>query len=415
MMTAPDCLILGAGAAGCFAAIHLKETHPDLTVWVVEAGARPLQKVKISGGGRCNVTHHCFDLERFAAAYPRGARQMRHQLRTFGPADTIAWFKARGVSLKAEPDGRMFPTTDDSQTIIDCLLGEMRRLGVRLILNTHVQALTPTSSGYTLRLTSPHIPDTLHVPRLVIATGSNPRVWQLLAALGQPIIPAVPSLFTLTVPDAALHAMAGAVLPHATVSLPQLGKKLAQTGPVLLTHWGLSGPATLKLSAFAARELHAARYRTEAHLDLFPHLTTPAMAEALDVLWRDKAKSQLKNVSPAMAGGAEAGFPQRFWEQYLIPRLGLDPQQQCAHLSRPQRQAILDACKRLPLPVSGKGVFKEEFVTAGGVDLKGMNLATMESKILPGVYVIGEALNIDGITGGFNFQNAWTSAKMVKF
>jgi predicted Rossmann fold flavoprotein len=192
-MTAPDCLILGAGAAGCFAAIHIKETCPDATVWVVEAGARPLQKVKISGGGRCNVTHHCFDLERFAAAYPRGARQMRHQLRAFGPADTVAWFKARGVALKAEPDGRMFPTTDDSQTIIDCLLGEMRRLGVRLILNTHVQAITPTPStgGYTLRLTSPHLADTLHVPRLVAGgvqlSGGEGRQFQRGGATQAPV------------------------------------------------------------------------------------------------------------------------------------------------------------------------------------------------------------------------------------
>lgn len=347
-----DIAVIGGGAAGVFAAIIAKETHPHMSVALFEKSAVFLAKVKVSGGGRCNVTHSCFDPKKLVQNYPRGAQEMLGPFHRFQPQDTIDWFEKRGVKLKTEKDGRMFPTTNQSQTIIDALLGEAKKLGVELHTRVHI---TEIKDSFDI-----HFRDgsTCSAKKLILATGSSAEGFKIAESLGHAIIPPVPSLFTFNVPTSRLKELSGIAVQHAIVSLPAL--KMKQEGPLLITHFGFSGPAVLKLSAWAARELHSCGYKTTVQIDWLP----------------DENIVLPKNLSKAVAGSCKT--------------LHADTYQ-----------------------MDGKTTHKEEFVTCGGVNLKEVDFRTMQSKIVPGLYFAGEILNIDGVTGGFNFQNAWTTGYLA--
>ena len=352
-MTQPtkiDIAVIGGGAAGIFAAIVAKETHPDSSVALFEKSAVFLAKVKVSGGGRCNVTHACFDPKKLVQNYPRGSQELLGPFHRFQPQDTIEWFEQRGVKLKTEKDGRMFPTTNQSQTIIDTLLGEAKKIGVELHSRQHITGITEGFQIHFREGTS------CISKKLILATGSSPEGFKFAESFGHTIIPPVPSLFTFNVPTSRLKELSGIAVQNAIVSLPQF--KMKQEGPLLITHFGFSGPAVLKLSAWAARELHACQYKTTIQIDWLP----------------DENIVLPKNLSKALAGSS----------------LHADTYQ-----------------------MDGKTTHKEEFVTCGGVNLKEIDFRTMQSKIVPGLFFAGEILNIDGVTGGFNFQNAWTTGYLA--
>lgn len=357
-------LIAGAGPAGYFAALRAKELNPNLRVVIVESGDRPLRKVKISGGGRCNVTHACFDPAELVKRYPRGERELRGPFSRFQPRDTVEWFEARGVKLKAEPDGRMFPVTDSSQTIIDCLERERKKLGIELYLNTKLKSVARgVSSGFDCTLNSNKEEVTESFDYLLLATGSVEQGFLLARSLGHTITPTAPSLFTFNVSDPLIEGLSGVSVKDVGLVLKVDGAKpFKERGPLLITHWGLSGPAVIRLSAWAARELAANEYRAELVVDWNP-------------------------------GNFENSALPRRLEVRLV------------ELKRDRR--------RTSFTISGKGVFKEEFVTCGGVSLKEIDFRRMESKLVPGLCFAGEILDIDGITGGYNFQSAWTSGWIV--
>lgn len=336
-------IVIGGGPAGFFAALHFKETHPDVEVEILEKTRQPLAKVKISGGGRCNVTHACFDPKTLTGNYPRGQIELLGPFHRFQPRDTIEWFEKRGVALKVEADGRMFPVTDSSQTIIDCLQREAKRLGIPIRLEASVEKIEP---GFTLHLRGG---ETLEADKVVLATGSSPAGYALATSLGHTLVKPVPSLFSFNCPSSPHLDLAGISVPEGKASLK--GTPFKTEGPILITHWGFSGPAILKLSAFAARYLHEVGYKATVVID-----------------WGETIP---KN---------------------LLKRLGLE--------------------RVHSYEIEGKTTYKSEFVTAGGVELKEINFKNMESKIVPGLYMVGELLNVDGITGGFNFQNAWTGGAL---
>ena len=376
-----DLVVVGAGAAGMFAAIRARSLAPRARIVVLEAAARPLQKVKISGGGRCNVTHACFDLARLLEHYPRGHRELRPLLSRFGPRDTMEWFESRGVRLKTEADGRVFPVTDNSQTIIDCLLKEAR--DVELLCKTPVTRIEPGYRVYSKDRA-------WKTPRVLLATGGNPLGWAWLQELGHTIVPPVPSLFTLTIDEATFKELAGISVEHVKATVFS-----QQEGPLLFTHWGVSGPAILKLSAWDARELHQCGYKAKLRLDLVPALNQEQIARKLKDFKREQKRKGLGNDSPLP-------LPRRLWKTLT----GVDER---AWGETPDKalNRLAERCKRLELNIVAKGQFKEEFVTAGGVPHNEVDLRTMESRKIPKLYLAGEVLNVDGLTGGFNFQNAW--------
>jgi len=392
-------IVMGGGAAGFFGAIAAAEAAPDAQVTLVEAAAKPLGKVRISGGGRCNVTHHCFDPVLLVQHYPRGGKALRGAFTRFQPQDTVAWFKRRGVRLKTEADGRMFPTTDDAETIVDCLMRETRRVGVTLRTKAAVTAVEKTAGGFTVMLKSG---EPLACDRLLLATGSSSPGHRLAAQLGHTIVPPVPSLFTFNVPDKALHELAGvAVDPvEAKLVVPDT-KPLTQTGPLLVTHWGLSGPAVLKLSAWGARSLHDASYRATLQVNWLPSMTAEHIRAALVAAKQAVPKRAIANHCPL-------DLPKRLW-RYWVQQAGLDDSVTWANLPKKALNQLVEAIARGTFQIQGKGVFKEEFVTCGGVKLSEVNFQTMESRRCPGLYFAGEVLDIDGVTGGFNFQSAWTT------
>ena len=392
-------IVMGGGAAGFFGAIAAAEAAPDAQVTLVEAAAKPLGKVRISGGGRCNVTHHCFDPVLLVQHYPRGGKALRGAFTRFQPQDTVAWFKRRGVRLKTEADGRMFPTTDDAETIVDCLMRETRRVGVTLRTKAAVTAVEKTAGGFTVMLKSG---EPLACDRLLLATGSSSPGHRLAAQLGHTIVSPVPSLFTFNVPDKALHELAGvAVDPvEAKLVVPDT-KPLTQTGPLLVTHWGLSGPAVLKLSAWGARSLHDASYRATLQVNWLPSMTAEHIRAALVAAKQAVPKRAIANHCPL-------DLPKRLW-RYWVQQAGLDDSVTWANLPKKALNQLVEAIARGTFQIQGKGVFKEEFVTCGGVKLSEVNFQTMESRRCPGLYFAGEVLDIDGVTGGFNFQSAWTT------
>jgi len=387
-----DLLIVGAGAAGIFAAAQLRALRPAARIVVLEAAPRPLQKVKISGGGRCNLTHACFEVARLLEHYPRGHRQLRGLLGRFGPADTMEWFRTRGVDLKVEADGRVFPCSDDSQTIIDGLLGQLGDSEIRC--RTRVTGLQP---GFAVVTTE----KLWRAPRVLLASGGNPLVFPWLEALGHRPVAAVPSLFTFEIAETAFRQLAGVSLADCRARLPLLPGR-EQRGPLLFTHWGLSGPVILRLSAWGARELAECGYRTEVRLDLLPDLTQEQIAE---LLLDYKARHPRKQ----WRGECPLPLPRRLF-QTLVDEVAASLWQE---VSKKSLLRLAERCKRLSLQMVAKGVFKEEFVTAGGVPLDEVDLKTLESRRCPGLYLAGEVLNVDGLTGGFNFQNAWSGGWAV--
>ena len=396
-------IVVGGGAAGFFGAIAAAEAHPGCRVTLLEAAPAPLGKVKISGGGRCNVTHHCFEPALLVQHYPRGGQALRGPLTRFQPQDTVAWFQARGVQLKVEADGRMFPTTDDSTTIVDCLTGEARRLGVTLRPRSPVRTITPAGKNNTAPfIVTLKSGESLRCDRLLLATGGSPQGHRLAAALGHSIIPPVPSLFNFNVRDAALKALAGVAVEPVNLKLTAPGAKpLTQTGPLLITHWGFSGPAVLKLSAWGARLLHDHRYQADLQVNWLPNTKPDALRQQLQALRQSAPKRAIATQTPV-------NLPRRLW-QYLVARANLSPDLTWGHLPKTGLNALLAQLHQGHYEIAGKGVFKEEFVTCGGVKLAEVNFKTLESRRCSGLFLAGEILDIDGVTGGFNFQSAWTT------
>lgn len=391
-------VIIGGGAAGFFAALRCAELRPDALVIILEASKRPLQKVRISGGGRCNVTHACFEPRPLSKHYPRGEKALLGPFHQFCSSDTIAWFEDRGVQLKIEEDGRMFPTTDSSQTIIDCFLKEAEKQGVELRLQTRVQAIRPPSPErprFQLKLSGE---EWLSADKLLVATGSSPQMWQHLEQLGIPLVAAVPSLFTFNIPDKALHSLAGISWPSVEVKLSK--PKLQASGPLLITHWGLSGPAILRLSAWGARQLYDTAYCFKIRLNWLQQYSQEELRSTLTRLREKAAKKQLHNL-PLF------DFPKRLWA-YFLQQANIPTQQTGGQLSNKAINRLVQVLQAQELQVEGKSTFKEEFVTAGGVDLDAVDFKRFASKQIPDLYFAGEVLNIDAITGGFNFQAAWT-------
>lgn len=394
-----EIVVVGGGAAGFFAAIVCAETHPYCRVTLLEAGAHPLSKVKISGGGRCNVTHACFEPATLIQNYPRGGKALRGAFTRFQPRDTVAWFTQRGVELKTEADGRMFPITDDSGTIVTCLRQTANRAEVELRTNAPVRNIARQADRFILQLKSG---ESLTCDRLLLATGSNIQGYQFAKSLGHTIEPPVPSLFTFTIADPALRELAGVAVESAEVRLlfPD-AKPLEQTGALLITHWGMSGPAILKLSAWGARLMHDHHYQATLQVNWLPTQSAEQIRQTLLQTKTEQSKKLIASYSPF-------ALPRRLW-QYGVDRAEIAPNTRWADLSKKATHQLVQTLTQSQYEIQGKGAFKEEFVTCGGVSLKEVDFKTMESKICPHLYFAGEILDIDGITGGFNFQSAWTT------
>jgi len=388
--------VIGGGAAGFFAALAAKEKNPNAEVSIYERSAKLLSKVRISGGGRCNVTHSCFEPRLLVLNYPRGQKELLGPFHKFQPQDTIDWFQARGIALKTEADGRMFPTTDSSQTVIDCFLGEAKRLGVHICTLTKLESVERLGERFEL---TPKGKDPFFVDRLILATGSGPSGWEFAKKMGHTIVSAVPSLFTFNIPSFDLVDLAGVSVECAKLKLE--GTKLEQEGPLLITHWGFSGPAALKLSAFGARFLAEKGYSATLRIDWMPEASIDAICELIEA---ERKKHPTKPLSALRF----SPLPKSLWKA-LCSRAGI------AHdtvLNSMSKAAIFKLCEVLKsdrYQVKGKTTNKEEFVTCGGVSLPEIDFKTMESKCSKHLYFCGEILNIDGVTGGFNFQNAWTT------
>jgi len=392
-------LIIGGGAAGIFAAITAAEKNPGLQVFVAEKG-QLLSKVRISGGGRCNVTHSCFDPKVLVKNYPRGEKQLLGPFTRFQPQDTIRWFEQRGVPLKTEEDGRMFPITDRSETIIECLLGECRRLGVTILSHARVESIQKAENSFYVLFNDG---STQSYDKIVLTTGGTTQGYALAHSLGHTTVPSVPSLFTFNVPTSPLLELSGISVEKATLSLE--GSSLKQTGPLLLTHWGFSGPAALKLSAWAARFLHEKEYHAVLRIQWIPDLNLEAIITQLNEIKQSKPTSTVGSLNAF-------DFPKKLWKKFLDV-LELDSEQKLAQFSRKDLLRLGEKLYQDRYQIEGKTTYKQEFVTAGGVALNEVNFKTMESKVCPGLYFAGEILDIDGVTGGFNFQNAWTTGWIV--
>lgn len=391
-----DVIIVGAGAAGCFAAATISEMNPSLRVRVLEKTRQPLSKVKISGGGRCNVTHHCFEASSLIENYPRGKDFLRNAFSRFQPKDMIQWLAGHGVELKTEKDGRMFPVTDKSQTVIDCFLSLLEKQGVTLSLESEVTSLSLQEGIFHLGLKDENIT----AKKVLLATGGLQRSYFLAQILGHEIEPGIPSLFTFELQEEWIKAYSGTVAPGASVSLQGFSKETK--GPVLITHWGLSGPAVLKLSAFAARWLFDQKYQAK----VFVNWVSLSEKDVLDTLFAARKASASKKLflTPLF------GLSKNFWKAFLIQISETLPDTVWSHVSKDQIQKLTQLLTHSSFTLVGKSLNKEEFVTCGGVSLKDVDPKTLQSKKIPGLYFAGELLDIDGITGGFNFQNAWSTS-----
>lgn len=390
--------ILGGGAAGFFAAISCKQHHPQAKVVQYEKSAKLLAKVKVSGGGRCNVTHSCFTISQLAKHYPRGEKFLKKSFEIFNTNDTVKWYESRGVKLKTEEDGRMFPITDNSQTIIDCLTQEADKLGVIVKTQSPVIGIERLDKSFLLKFSEGN---EKQVDKVIVATGGSPKIegFNWLADLGHKIEPPVPSLFTFNMPKNDITELMGVVVENATVWIEKT--KLRQQGPVLITHWGLSGPAVLKLSAWGARVLNDMYYSFTAHVNWLGEVKED---ELRAILAEEAEVSRLKKVSNSKLDG----IPNRLW-LYLLEKSGIDEEIRWVDLKKDSRNRLVNYLTNHTFEVKGKTTFKEEFVTCGGVSLSNINPQTMESRVCPGMYFAGEVMDIDGITGGFNFQAAWTT------
>jgi hypothetical protein len=413
-MSSQRVIVVGGGAAGFFAAVACAEAAPDAEVTVLERGPQFLSKVRISGGGRCNVTHACFNPRDFATRYPRGEKALLAPFQKFSARDTVAWFESRGVKLKTEPDGRMFPVSDSSETIVNCLLHSARAAGVKLRLNCGVERVETSGTGI---LPVQPIRDRLEAcptfelslaggekivcDRLLLATGGcrAAAAGQLAVSLDHTLEPPVPSLFTFRTESPWLRSLAGISVGAVEVSVPSA--QLRERGPLLVTHWGLSGPAILRLSAWGARTFHGFNYQFPLQVNWLPQLHAEAIAAELKSRQAAQPARRVVNVPVTP-------LPSRLWEQ-LVLAVGIARDTRWAALSRAAQHRLVQQLIRTEFPVTGKSLNQDEFVTCGGVRLGEVNFKTMESKVCPGLFFAGELLDIDGITGGFNFQAAWTT------
>ena len=401
MMT--QVIVVGGGAAGFFGAIATTQTHPQAKITLLEAGSTLLAKVRISGGGRCNVTHACFDPALLVQHYPRGGKALRGAFSRFQPQDTVAWFQRHQVTLKTEADGRMFPVTDESGTIVQCLLHTARDHGIQIRTRAAVHTVERDSGQFQVALKSG---ERLVSDRLLLATGSSPQGWRIAKAFGHEIVPPVPSLFTFKISDPRLQDLAGVAVDPVQVKLvcpdgsPQ-SSGLIQVGPLLITHWGVSGPAILKLSAWGARVLHGAQYQGKLVVNWVPQFKGDGVRSRLQ---QTKAEMPRRSI----ATHCPFPLPQRLWQRF-VAAAGIASDKRWADLAKTELNRLVQGLTQATYPIQGKGVFKEEFVTCGGVALREVNFKTMESRRCPGLYFAGEILDVDGVTGGFNFQSAWTT------
>ncbi|MEO0012552.1 MAG: hypothetical protein RLZZ535_941 [Cyanobacteriota bacterium] len=397
-------IVIGGGAAGFFGAIACGSANPQLKVTLIEAGSKPLAKVRISGGGRCNVTHHCFEPARLVENYPRGGKALRGAFSRFQPRDTVEWYESRGVKLKTEADGRMFPITDSSETIINCLMHAANKAKVELLTGVGVKTVKQYldergASYFQVELKNERV---MKCDRLLIATGSNPLGYRWAKNLGHKIESAVPSLFTFNLRDSRLQGLAGVSVSNAQVKLGTGKNKLEQTGALLITHWGVSGPAILKLSAWGARSLFDFKYNSPLQINWLPEFNQEDLKQLLTALKQTNPQKKIVNYCPVE-------LPKRLW-QSLINYAEIKPEKVWSEISKKELNKLVAEIVQGQYEITGKGAFKDEFVTCGGVSLKEVNFKTMESKKCPGLYFAGEILDIDGVTGGFNFQSAWTTS-----
>jgi predicted Rossmann fold flavoprotein len=397
-------IVIGGGAAGFFGAIACAQSHPHSEVLILEAGREVLTKVKISGGGRCNVTHSCFEPAQLMQSYPRGNRALRGAMSRFQPKDTVAWFQHHGIKLKTEADGRMFPVTNESQTIIDCLLQAAKESGVKIQTASPVKSVgyADHESQFFVHLMSG---DVLKCDRLLLATGSHRSGYRMAKSLGHGLESPVPSLFTFQIQDSKLRVLAGVSVANVRLTLKVGQSNLKEQGPLLITHWGMSGPAILKLSAWAARDLHEAQYRASFQVNWLPQETQEGLRSRFQQLKQAWSRRQISVHNPV-------DLPLRLW-QYFVDGAQINPDKRWADLSKLELNRLIQLISQGQFEIQGKGVFKDEFVTCGGVKLQEINFKTMESRICPGLYFAGELIDVDGVTGGFNFQNAWTTGWLV--
>ena len=392
-------VVVGGGAAGFFCAVNAARLYPSLEVMILEKSNHLLSKVRVSGGGRCNVTHACFSIAEMIKKYPRGASFLKKAFHHFFTSDTITWFKERGVEIKTESDGRMFPVSNTSQTIIDCLMQEANQYGVTILMNREVKEIVKKDNGFNLLFSNHSIIET---DFLCIASGGYPKSLQFewLTKIGHTVESPVPSLFTFNMPGNPITALMGIAVEKVQVKIG--GSKLVEDGPMLITHWGMSGPAILKLSAWGARELASKNWQFGIIINWLPIYTEQTLKEKFQQVRFDIAAQKISNRNPF-------SLPQRLWD-YLLQQSGVNENIRWADLpAKEQNKLIKNICAQ-EFSVNGKTTFKEEFVTSGGISLDEVDHASMQSRIVPNLFFAGEVLNIDGVTGGFNFQNAWTTA-----
>jgi predicted Rossmann fold flavoprotein len=397
LKTTADVIIIGGGAAGFFTAINIAEKDPDLKIIILERANEILTKVKVSGGGRCNVTHAEFDPQELSKKYPRGEKELLGPFHTFMTGDTVAWFEKRGVELKIEVDGRMFPVSDSSQTIIDCLVFEANSKGVEVLKKHAVKSIKKLEELWSVRTSQGDFVS----ENLVIATGSNAKIWGLIENLGHTIIPPVPSLFTFNIEDDRISDLPGVSTQASIQVLDENGKSIMNNeGSLLITHWGLSGPAILKLSAWGALQLHDLDYKFIIKVNWLFDISSEEALENLKSFKIEFAKQNVYNHT-------DLDIPKRLWKS-LVKASGINETEKWADITKKQMLQLTNQLTDSVFEVNGKSTFKEEFVTAGGVALNEVNFKRFESKLHKNLYFAGEVLNIDAITGGFNFQNAWT-------
>lgn len=387
-------IIIGGGAAGYFTAINAMEKNPDLEIIILEKSSDVLQKVKISGGGRCNVTHACFEPKELVKFYPRGEKELLGPFHTFMTGDTFEWFDDRGVPLKIEDDNRVFPEANTSQAIIDCFQNAVEKLGIKVLTNHGVNSVHQQDNQWIVNTKN----EQFKADKLVIAAGSSNKVWELCATLNHSVVEPVPSLFTFNINDKRLTDLLGISVPNATVNI--VGTNLESLGPLLITHWGMSGPAVLKLSAFGARILAKKNYQYNVEVNWLSRPTD----KIVNVLQNLKKKEPRKTV---ILKSPFTEIPKRFWER-LVLFSDIKATQNWADLNNNQIENLANQLTKGIFNANGKSTFKDEFVTAGGVDLKEIDFKRFESKLRKNLFFVGEVLNIDAVTGGFNFQNAWT-------
>jgi len=392
-------IIIGAGAAGIFGAINIASKNQEHEVLVLEKSSKLLSKVKISGGGRCNVTNSCQEPKELIKNYPRGNKKLKKAFEQFGTLETVNWFESKGVKLKAEEDGRMFPTTDDSQTIIDCLLNECKKLNVQIRTKIIVETIEPKSTGFLLKIKEG---ENIECNKILIATGGHHKKegFDWLTKLGHNISEPVPSLFTFNLHKSDITQLSGVSVQEAEVKIA--GSKLSYVGPLLITHWGMSGPAVLKLSAWGARILHEKNYEYSVLVNWLVDANEEEARQKLYDFQTKNPKKKLFTSNPFL-------LPKRLWD-YILTKCDIDDEIRWNNFSGKKFNKLVNHLIADLYEASGKTTFKEEFVTAGGIKLGDVNMQTMESRKCPGLYFAGEVLDIDGITGGFNFQAAWTTA-----